>query len=790
MPYIERIPLTPNEINLSRKVLIVTPPNTSFIPLGYAYLLRAWELADVEYDYVNLQLEPNFDLESLIQGNDYLAVCIGGLMGHFTFLVDFFDRIKAVAPDIPCVLGGNITTDFPNDILFSNTKVDYLIIGEGEVTNTALLQHIDEFGVSPTELLGVAFRTEDSPNGYVRNKRRQPLDLRQYNWTPYWGFLDVKKYTAPRFDGDKKFMPILTGRGCTGRCSFCSPTLGRYRGRAVDDVIEEVKSVINEFDFDYFVFVTEVFFQDEDEVIDFCSKYKALKTKKPWVCLQRVDTSPHVIKAMKDAGCEYFNVGIESGSNRILENIKKDTTVDQIKEFVGSATKCGLLSEGSFMVGNYGETEEDIIKTIDLMIELKIGGGKGFCINYPGTLNFKRAQKLGLIPDVVAYAHDICKSVNYEILDHIESHKSGIVKYVNLSEMDHEKLFSVVIREIRRLHESINYIENVTARQVSDDEDNLSISPYYSLEGTCPFCNNSVNGIVSITDIRSFDKAFCPKCFAPAFSSFFSPLMVPKINENFNLIKKLISSKKSIALIGSKASVRRMLLNGFHGFDFSKVVAAVLYDYDPSSPIKYVGNLPIINISDLKSNNIDCLVAVDLSVENLNEKISSCIDSLINTKIDVLSLFPFGEYENVPITSISKGKTLIVSSAPLEVVRHTCNMVADITHGNVHLLVQNSYPKMQVRDKSLEIYRVESDSFNSEFMSEELIDKLVNEKFDNIIYPCRHEPLYYQNVLKCIRPLKAKNVFSYTFKDNFDSIPISDVVVKRISFVKDLLSLA
>jgi anaerobic magnesium-protoporphyrin IX monomethyl ester cyclase len=85
-----------------------------------------------------------------------------------------------------------------------------------------------------------------------------------------------------------------------------------------------------------------------------------------------MDSSPHVLRGMKDAGCFTINVGVESGSDRILKEMKKDIAVDQIRTFIDLMKACNMGIEVSFMVGNYSETEPTIIKTVDMMLELGI----------------------------------------------------------------------------------------------------------------------------------------------------------------------------------------------------------------------------------------------------------------------------------------------------------------------------------------------------------------------------------------------------------------------------------
>ena len=106
---------------------------------------------------------------------------------------------------------------------------------------------------------------------------------------------------------------------------------------------------------------------------------------------------------MKEAGCVSTSIGIESGSDRILELMRKGTTAEQVKIFYRMAREAGVPCTGSFMVGNEGETEKEIRESIDMVLSEGMNADAGLTSSYPGTLIYKSALKRGLVNDEWAY---------------------------------------------------------------------------------------------------------------------------------------------------------------------------------------------------------------------------------------------------------------------------------------------------------------------------------------------------------------------------------------------------
>lgn len=734
-----------------KKVLIVKPEDNYFFPIGYSYLLAAWDQEGIAYDYVDMHLYPNHDIETMLRSNNYYCVCAGGLIWSLPFFKKIFDVVKRVNQNIACVLGGNITQDFSAKELFAYTAVDYLVIGEGEITSTKLLKHIQDSGISPTPIRGVSYRSRDDLNGFVTNKRRPPLDLTANNWQPTWKFLETKKYTYVN-KLRKNFFPVITGRGCTGRCAFCSPTNGRYRERPIPFIMEEIEYLMSNYEFDYFDFLNEVFFQNEDHVREFCGQYSKLTGNKPWRCLQRVDTSPSVLNIMKDAGCFTVNIGLESGSDRILKAIKKNITTDQAKSFIAALKQAGIKIDATFMFGNYDETPQDMAMTIDFLLEQRVLGPMALCITYPGTLNYLRARNRGLIDADLPYALSIHDAYNSNYLQHMEAYYTGKRHYINITAMPDDILFETVANEMRRLHEFGCRYRNVTA---STDDGHT-----YTLRGNCPVCDAENEKTVYVDDYLSFMEHQCSNCYEEY--AYFSFLDIPETHSAYSRSIDSLRGCRTIVFAGSRTQLYFAIRNGLPGLDFKTVSGFILTKHGDPLPddTAYIGNVRRMPLADLTDNHVDAIVALGANSEEAAANIGlpeACGDGKTSWKS--VSLFPQGRLgHEVRFASLPQGKVLVVTSAQQNVVDSLLNDLQTLGC-SVSLLVQGN--KADAYASVTERHICSTDFFDHQALSSLQKKKLKAEHFEFAIFPFSIDIGTYRNVLECLASIGVKQVFGY-----------------------------
>jgi len=173
-------------------------------------------------------------------------------------------------------------------------------------------------------------------------------------------------------------------------CTYCASKKiwgRRTRFRSAENIVKELNELIRDWDINFLKFSDDTFTVNKKRVYDFCK----LKPNIPFGCNARVDTVDYpLMKAMKEAGCEGLWFGIESGSQKVLDIMKKGITLKQAEETFKNAKKLKISTRAYFMIGNEGETEEDIKKTIKF-IEKIDPDMLGVTINtpYPGSKGWK-----------------------------------------------------------------------------------------------------------------------------------------------------------------------------------------------------------------------------------------------------------------------------------------------------------------------------------------------------------------------------------------------------------------
>ena len=219
----------------------------------------------------------------------------------------------------------------------------------------------------------------------------------------------IKKYLDPRdyFFAAAHYpsIQIFTGRGCPSRCNFCvyPQTMHghRYRLRSPENVAGEFDYIAKNFpDVKEVVIEDDTFTANKQRVLAICELLiqRGLHRRLKWLCNARVNLDLETMQIMKKAGCRLIIPGIESGNQEILNNIKKGTTLEQVRRYVKNAKQAGLLIHACYMVGNKGETKETMEKTLKLALELNTDTAQFFpLIPYPGTEAYDWALSNGYI---------------------------------------------------------------------------------------------------------------------------------------------------------------------------------------------------------------------------------------------------------------------------------------------------------------------------------------------------------------------------------------------------------
>lgn len=291
--------------------------------------------------------------------------------------------------DTEIIFGGPHPTLFPRQVI-DNDYIDYAIIGEGEITTSELVEKL-ESGGKLDKVKGIAYRND----GYliVNEYRPQIEDLDSLPF-PARHLMPLKRYRpAPNEYKRLPMMTMVTSRGCPYSCTFCCARRmwgQRYRQRSVDNVIEEIKFLVNKYRVRDISFFDEIWGLRKFWINELCDRLIDENLDVVWSCYARADiisrTPRQVLNKMKKAGCWHIFFGFESGNQDLLENIKKGITLQQIRDAVIKAKSAGIEIMANFMLALPGETPEKAMETINLAIELDPEIAKfNVTVPHPGT---------------------------------------------------------------------------------------------------------------------------------------------------------------------------------------------------------------------------------------------------------------------------------------------------------------------------------------------------------------------------------------------------------------------
>ncbi len=319
----------------------------------------------------------------------------------FTFQVlkarDYIKVVKEVLPDSKIILGGPHPSCSPLNIFELFPDIDWAFKGEAEIGLAKLLDLINEDKVDSGYLLevpGLIWRNKQQADAVVVNQQIFVENLDELGM-PAWDL--IRPDTYPLFPHGAFFKnypiaPIIATRGCPFSCTYCAGHLitgKKTRFRSVKNIIDEIKILYYKYGIREIHIEDDNFTINHDLVYEFCRQLKDNNLNITWTCPNgvRLDTlTKELLLAMKEAGLYSISVGVESGSERILRDMKKNLTKEKIREKVNLIRECGLEASGFFIIGYPTETKKDMMETINFATSLDLKRA-GFSLfkPFPGT---------------------------------------------------------------------------------------------------------------------------------------------------------------------------------------------------------------------------------------------------------------------------------------------------------------------------------------------------------------------------------------------------------------------
>lgn len=305
-------------------------------------------------------------LTGIVKQTEPIAVGISYLTPLKCVVERIAGLIREVDRDIKIVVGSFHPTFCPEDVM-QNPDIDFIIRGEGEIPLLHLVKEIKKDSPKWETVPGIYYRDGD---GQVRHNPGVNT-LNNLDELPFLARNLVLNcdYNVYRVHA------ISTARGCPYTCSFCADRRfwgEKVRRRSVESVIEELRLLKDKYTVDAVDFVDGTFTYDRKYLQILCNKIIDYRLNIKWRCTARYDNlDEELLQLMKQANCSALYLGLESGSNRVLEDIDKRLTVEKITEASKIIYDSGIPSITSVLLGLPDEGKEDIKDTLELMREFK-----------------------------------------------------------------------------------------------------------------------------------------------------------------------------------------------------------------------------------------------------------------------------------------------------------------------------------------------------------------------------------------------------------------------------------
>ncbi|WMM25970.1 radical SAM protein [Tissierella sp. MB52-C2] len=365
-------------------------------PLGLIYIGNMLKIHGYPVEIIDLSVE-DYSLDDFKQFLEQYSPDVVGISVYtetYFSSIEISKIIKSCVPSCKIVLGGAHVTFLPEESLL-NDSVDFVVRNEGEFAFVQLMEYLNNSHSYIIEnIKGLSYKNakgeiiSNEQRGYLKNLDVLPI--------PDENILPSENYTYAA--------TILSSRGCPGGCIYCASRAmsgGKYRTRSIENFIGEIYFKYKKYGIKYFNIFDDTFTANVKRLSLFCENIKEIGEDITWRCDSRADVlNEDILHMLKDAGCIAIHIGIESGSQEVLDGLKKYIDLKHAEAMVKYANSIGIRPMCSFIIGHHSDTYETIDMTVELGIKFKneYNAMVAFSTNtpYPGTYLYNNAEKLGI----------------------------------------------------------------------------------------------------------------------------------------------------------------------------------------------------------------------------------------------------------------------------------------------------------------------------------------------------------------------------------------------------------
>ncbi len=331
----------------------------------------------IKKNYLSWGLSNNSILQQIDKKTSIIGITINHSCQH-NIVLNLVKSIKKLFVNIPIVIGGLHGSESYVDFL--ENGVDYVVLGEGEQTFYDLCYSLKN-KLSLDDVKGIAYKKN---NTIINTEKRPPIkDLNSLPFParslfPLNNYFNSKLMHSPVNHNNS---PILSSRGCSHKCSFCSIPVywkGVWRGRNPRNIVAEIESCKKMYDIKEFHFMDDDMLFHKKRIIDFCKLLCKRNLQISWsgsTGLRSENIDDEMLFWMKKSGCNLIALSPESGSQRILKNVyNKKIDLNHIRTIIKKSNDLGIISTAYFVIGSDTETENDRLLTKNYIKSLAKNG--------------------------------------------------------------------------------------------------------------------------------------------------------------------------------------------------------------------------------------------------------------------------------------------------------------------------------------------------------------------------------------------------------------------------------
>ncbi|MFT6054595.1 MAG: radical SAM superfamily enzyme YgiQ (UPF0313 family) [Roseivirga sp.] len=384
-----------------KKIILYNPQAVFFdMPLALLSIGSCLDTEKYQVEIIDARVDENSD-------NKLLELCVDALCFGVTALsgaplkdaLRVTRMIKEKFPNIAIIWGGWHPSLFPVEILEEETSIDISVYGQGEVTFKEIVDALD-LKTDLKSVRGIAYR---GSAGVVKTPARLMTDMDELNTVNY-DLIDVEKYFKAK--GKRQF-DYISSTGCFFRCSFCAdPFVFKRKWTAISPkrMIGELAHWHQKYGFTDVNFQDETFFTYKDRSVNIAKELIEANLNISWAATMRADQGARLDRSdfllLKKSGLRRALIGVESGSQEMMDWLKKDIKIEQVLECADRCRDLGISAQFPFIVGFPEESDKSVLDSINFIKVLRemsplFQTPIFYFKPYPGTAITENAAKKG-----------------------------------------------------------------------------------------------------------------------------------------------------------------------------------------------------------------------------------------------------------------------------------------------------------------------------------------------------------------------------------------------------------